>query len=143
MKRTLILVTAILLTIAIALFARAQQPAPPQQGAPAPNARAGNSVVMDANGLLVQRRRFEAGNRTYWHKHERGFLILVEEGRARVQKKGEPMKELGPGETDYTPPNVLHWHGAAPKESFMQVGVSFGGGIEFLDPVTEAEYQGK
>jgi quercetin dioxygenase-like cupin family protein len=98
---------------------------------------------MEANGLLVQRRRFDAGNRTYWHSHERGFLIMVEEGRARVQKRGEPMKELKVGDTDYTPPNVEHWHGAAPKEGFVQVGVSFGGGIKFLDPVTDAEYQGK
>ena len=98
---------------------------------------------MDANGLLVQRRRFDAGNRTYWHSHETGFLILVEQGSARVQKKGEAMKELRVGDTDYTPPNVVHWHGASPSEGFVQVGVSFGGAIKFLDPVTDAEYAGK
>ena len=145
MKRTLLYVPPILLAFAVVLIGQAQQPAaaPPQGAAPAPSARAGNSVVMDANGMIVQRRRFEAGNRTFWHSHDTGFLILVEEGRARVQKKGEPVKELGPGETDYTPPNVVHWHGAAAKEHFVQVGVSFGGAIQFLDPVADAEYQGK
>jgi quercetin dioxygenase-like cupin family protein len=98
---------------------------------------------MDAEGLLVQRRRFEAGNRTYWHSHEQRLLILVERGRARVQRQGGPMLELGPGEVDYTPPNVLHWHGAAPTEEFIQVGVSFGGGISFTDPVTDAQYHGR
>lgn len=118
-------------------------PAVPAAAAQAPNPRAGNSVVMDAEGLLVQRRRFEAGNRTYWHAHEKGFLMLVESGRARVQKQGEPMRELGPGDVDYTPPGVVHWHGAAPDEPFVQIGVSFGGGITFTDPVTDAEYRGQ
>jgi quercetin dioxygenase-like cupin family protein len=108
-----------------------------------PNPRAGNSVLLDANGLTVQRRRFEPGQRTYWHSHEKGFLILVEKGGARVQRKGEPMKELKEGETDYTPPNVMHWHGASPDQEFVQVGVLFGGGIQFADPVTDAEYAGK
>jgi len=145
MKRALLFLNGILLTAVVSLLAQAPQPgAQPQPGAaPAPNARAGNSALMDANGLLVQRRRFDAGNRTYWHTHEKGFLIMVEEGRARVQKKGEPMKELRAGDTDYTPPNVLHWHGATPNEGFVQVGVSFGGGIMFVDPVTDAEYAGK
>jgi quercetin dioxygenase-like cupin family protein len=143
MKHILLSLLGILIIAAV--ISHAQQPAaPPVPGAaPAPNSRAGNSAVMDANGLLVQRRRFDAGNRTFWHSHDRGFLILVEEGRARVQKKGEPMKELRAGETDYTPPNVVHWHGASANEGFVQVGVSFGGEIKFLDPVTDAEYQGK
>jgi quercetin dioxygenase-like cupin family protein len=64
----------------------------------------------------------------------------VESGRARVQKRGEPMKELGPGDVDYTPPNVFHWHGGA---DFVQIGVSFGGGINFTEPVTDAEYNGR
>src|SRR5262245_27331321 len=136
MKRKLLFLHGILLAAAVSLVAQVPQPGAPRPGAaPAPNARAGNSVLMEANGPLVQRRRFEAGNRTYWHTHEKGFLILVEEGRARVQKKSEAMKELRAGDTDYTPPNVVHWHGAAPGEGFVQIGVSFGGNIMFLDPV--------
>jgi quercetin dioxygenase-like cupin family protein len=130
--------------------AQTPQPAiPTQSGAAAAlqaqpaNPRAGNSIVMETDGLLVQRRLFEAGNRTYWHSHEKGFLLLVEKGRARVQKAGEPMKDLGPGEVDYTPPNVLHWHGAGPDDEFIQVGVSFGGGITFTEPVSDAEYHGR
>jgi quercetin dioxygenase-like cupin family protein len=53
------------------------------------------------------------------------------------------MRELGPGDVDYTPPNVLHWHGAAPNDDFVQVGLLFGGGITFADPVTDAEYNGR
>ena len=100
-------------------------------------------MLLDGSDLVVQRRRFDAGNRTYWHTHDKGFLILVEKGRARVQKQGEAMKELTTGDVDYTPPGVLHWHGAAPQEEFIQVGVSFGGAINFTDPVTDAQYNGK
>ena len=123
-----------------------QAPTPPPATPPptaAPNARAGFSVLMDSADLVSQRRRFEAGTRSYWHTHDKGFLILVESGVARVQKKGEPMKELRAGAVDYTPPNVLHWHGAGPNEPLIQLGMSFGGAINFTEPVTDAQYNGK
>jgi quercetin dioxygenase-like cupin family protein len=106
-------------------------------------ARTGGSVPVqsDINAAL---RRFEPGNKTYWHSHEGGFILFVQEGRARVQRRGEPMKELGPGEIDYAPPGVEHWHGAAPNEPLVQLGVvPFGGGIKFLEPVTDAQYSGQ
>ena len=107
-------------------------------------ARVGNSKTMELEGTNVNRRTFDPGNRTYWHSHEGGFIMFVEKGRGRVQHRGEPMKELGPGELDYTPPGVEHWHGAAPGESMIQLAVVVGGGgIQFKDPVTDAEYQGK
>src|SRR6478672_1904890 len=59
-------------------------------------ARVGNSVTMDLEGSNLNRRKFAPGNRTYWHSHEGGFIMFVEKGRGRVQRRGEPMKELGP-----------------------------------------------
>jgi hypothetical protein len=45
---------------------------------------------------------------------------------------------------DYAPPGVEHWHGAAPNEPLVQLGVvPFGGGIKFLEPVTDAQYSGQ
>jgi quercetin dioxygenase-like cupin family protein len=53
------------------------------------------------------------------------------------------MRELGPGEIDYVPPGVEHWHGAAPEQHLLQLGlVPLGGGIEFLEPVSDAQYNG-
>jgi quercetin dioxygenase-like cupin family protein len=107
-------------------------------------ARVGNSKTLDLEGTNVNRRTFEAGNRTFWHSHAGGFIMFVEKGHGRVQHRGEPMKELGPGELDYTPPGVEHWHGAAPNEGMTQLAVVVGGGgIQFKDPVTDAEYLGK
>ena len=44
---------------------------------------------------------FEPGARTAWHSHDRGQLLMVEQGRMRAQKRGEPIKEYGVGEIDY------------------------------------------
>jgi len=107
-------------------------------------ARVGNSTTMELEGSNLNRRRFQPGNRTYWHAHEGGFIMFVEKGRGRVQHRGQPMKELNAGEMDYTPPGVEHWHGAAPNDEMVQLAVVVGGGgIQFKDPVTDAEYQGK
>jgi quercetin dioxygenase-like cupin family protein len=106
-------------------------------------ARTGGSVPVES-AINAALRRFEAGNKTYWHSHEGGFILFVQEGRARVQRRGERMKELGPGEIDYVPPGVEHWHGAAPNGPLLQLGVvPFGGGIRFLEPVTDAQYNGQ
>src|SRR5512138_3138870 len=103
-------------------------------------ARVGGSVGVESNAVMGLR-RFEPTNRTYWHSHEGGFILFVQEGRARVQQRGQPMRELGPGEIDYTPPGVEHWHGAAPDAPLLQLGVvPFGGGITFLEAVTDAQY---
>jgi quercetin dioxygenase-like cupin family protein len=106
-------------------------------------ARTGRSVAVESN-INTALRRFEPGNKTYWHSHEGGFILFVHAGRARVQTRGAPMKELGPGEIDYAPPGVEHWHGAAPGAALVQLGVvPFGGGIKFLEPVTDAQYNGQ
>jgi quercetin dioxygenase-like cupin family protein len=124
-----------------------QAPAAPPTLTPAEQAeriaRTGGSVPVESN-INAALRRFEPGNKTYWHSHDGGFILFVQEGRARVQRRGEPMKELRVGEIDYAPPGVEHWHGAAPNEPLVQLGVvPFGGGIRFLEPVTDAQYNGQ
>lgn len=139
-------------TLATAALSLADRDVEGQQ-APAPTltpaeqaervARTGGSIPVESN-INAAVRRFEPGNKTYWHSHEGGFILFVQEGRARVQRRGERMKELGPGEIDYAPPGVEHWHGAAPNEPLLQLGVvPFGGGIKFLEPVSDAQYSGQ
>ena len=75
----------------------------------------GKTDVMESKDLSMSRRRFDLPVApSAWHSHDKGQLLFVEEGRARTQKRGQPVKELGVGDSDYTGPNVVHWHGAVP-----------------------------
>jgi quercetin dioxygenase-like cupin family protein len=121
-----------------AVAGAAQQP-----GAAADDPRfTGKSDVLESKDLGVSRRRFEPGARSAWHSHDKGQLLYVEEGRARTQKRGQALREMGPGDSDYTGPNVVHWHGAVPHTHFIQVAVSFGGETKWMEKVTDAEYAG-
>ena len=103
----------------------------------------GRSEALDTERVRISRRWFEAGARSAWHSHAGGQLLFVEEGRARTQKRGAAMRELGQGESDYTGPNVEHWHGAVPDMEFTQVAVAFGGATQWLEHVTDDEYDGR
>ncbi len=102
----------------------------------------GKSVVMEGKELSAARRSFEPGARSAWHSHDRGQLLMVEEGRLRTQKRGGAIRELGKNESDYTGPGVIHWHGAVPGEQLIQINVGFGGETKWMEKVTDAEYQG-
>ena len=103
----------------------------------------GKSVAMEGKDLSAARRSFEPGARTFWHSHDNGQLLLVEDGRMRTQKKGAPVKELGKGESDYTGPSVVHWHGAVPGQTLIQINVGFGGTTKWLEEVTDAQYNSR
>ena len=103
----------------------------------------GISTVLEGKDLSVARRRFEPGARSAWHSHDNGQLLYVEQGRMRTQKKGQPVKELGVGESDYTAAAVVHWHGAVPATHLIQVNVGFGGETRWMQKVTDAEYNSR
>ena len=132
--------------VVVLRIAHAQQPGT-QKPAAAPAQPAlitGTSTTSEPTGVTLGRRRFEPASRTYWHSHPGGQLILIEEGRALVQERGKPVRALGPGESIFTGPNVLHWHGAAPTQAMTQLNVGFpGGATKWMDPVTDAQYSGK
>ena len=126
------------LLIVAGFAASAQQPT-----TPADDPRfTGKSDVLDSKDIGVSRRRFEPGARSAWHSHSKGQLLFIEDGCARTQKRGEAIRELAPGESDYTAPNVIHWHGAVPHTHVIQVAVSWGE-IKWMEKVTDEEYAGK
>jgi quercetin dioxygenase-like cupin family protein len=144
MKRIAVLLGLVLVLVASAHWIGYAEPAggqaaPAAQGADDPHFT-GKTVVMDGKELSAARRRFEAGARSAWHSHDKGQLLLVEEGRLRTQKRGQAIKELGVGESDYTGPNIVHWHGAVPGQAVVQINVGFGGETKWLEKVTDAEY---
>jgi quercetin dioxygenase-like cupin family protein len=51
---------------------------------------------------------------------------------------------LQKGDVVQIPPDVEHWHGAAPDSDFTHIGISPNtqkGGAVWLAPVTDAEYK--
>jgi 4-carboxymuconolactone decarboxylase len=100
-------------------------------------------TTMDAADVTAGRRTFEAGARTAWHSHDKGQLLLAESGRMRTGRRGLPVAEYDQGGSDYTPPNVEHWHGATPAGPLVQVNIQFGGTTKWLAKTTDDEYLGK
>ena len=86
---------------------------------------------------------FEPGAHTIWHSHPLGQTLIVTEGSGYVQVEGEPARKIAKGDTVWTAPGVMHWHGAAPTASMTHVAIA-----EALDGenvgrgarVTPAEY---
>jgi hypothetical protein len=78
------------------------------------------------NGQPAPGAIWQPGMRSYWHCHAGGQIMMVDEGVGRVQKRGERIRILHKGETEYAGPGVEHWHGAAPDASaqFFQVSIN-------------------
>jgi len=87
---------------------------------------------------------FAPGARTNWHTHPLGQTLYVLSGSGRVQVWGEPIREIRAGDTVWFPPGEKHWHGAGPQTMMshfaMQEAAEGGVAVEWLEPVTDAQY---
>lgn len=84
---------------------------------------------------------FEPGCRNNWHIHHGGGQILLcTAGRGYYQECGKDPQELHPGDVVNIPPEVKHWHGAAPDSWFSHIAISVpteSGSCEWLESVTD------
>ncbi len=103
------------------------------------NFQGGAPDVRQAPDMTSIRILFPAGVRSSWHTHTWGQLLMIEEGRALTQVRGEPLMEMHPGEPWWTPADVEHWHGAHPEESALQITI-YEGSVVWMDPTTDEEY---
>ncbi len=86
---------------------------------------------------------FEPKGRTNWHSHPGGQILFITKGKGYYKSKGQPVILLQKGDYVEIPPNIEHWHGAAPDSEFAHIAVSLNtnlGGAEWLDPVSDEEY---
>lgn len=99
----------------------------------------------DAPGAArMARVTFSPGARTHWHRHPHGQILHVSAGVGRVQKWGEPAREIVAGDTVLIAPGEKHWHGAAPDHLMSHFAVQEAGAdgqtTLWMEPVTDADY---
>lgn len=88
---------------------------------------------------------FAPGARSYWHTHNAGQILLITSGTGYTQEKGKSIRIIHKGDIVICPPNVEHWHGAAPGSYMTQISLNTNaheGVVNWLRPVTDAEYNG-
>ena len=72
---------------------------------------------------------FEPGCRNNWHLHHAakggGQILVCVAGRGYYQEWGKAPQELHPGDVVNIPPEVKHWHGAAPDCWFSHLAVKY------------------
>ena len=146
--RSVVLLGLVSFGVAAMFGAAAAQQPPPGQPPPGAAGRGlasrmtGTIEVRETKGMNMSRIKFEAGARTNWHLHSAAQLLLVEEGRGRLQEQGSAIVDVPAGQPVLTKPNVLHWHGAAPDQAAVQFSV-YSGTLDWKDPVTDDQYRGK
>lgn len=100
--------------------------------------------MLTTEGVAIGNVTFEPKCRNNWHIHHKGGQILLcTAGRGYYQEWGKPARELHPGDVVRIPPEVKHWHGAAPDSYFVHLAVEVpaeGSSNEWLEPVSDEEY---
>lgn len=103
------------------------------------------AVGTEPSRVRLFRVSFEPGARTAWHTHPLGQVLHVLTGSGLVQKDGEPIRKIHPGDTVMIEPGARHWHGAAAGNTMVHLAMQEvddrGAGVAWLEQVTEAEYK--
>lgn len=86
---------------------------------------------------------FEPGARTAWHSHPLGQTLIVTSGVGRVQRWGDPVDEIIPGDLVWIPAGQKHWHGASPTIGMTHIAIveqHDGKSTDWMEKVTEEQY---
>ena len=95
-------------------------------------------MLHEGPGPVVGNVFFTPCARTNWHTHPEGQLLIAVVGRGIVAGEDQVIN-LSQGEMVWTPPNMLHWHGASADHFFLHTAIT-PGGVEWGNPVTDEEF---
>ena len=98
--------------------------------------------LSDQPPVNMYRVTFQPAARTAWHAHTGVQLLLVVEGRCRVQTAGAPLHDVPAGGAVRIEPGERHRHGAAPDEPMTHLALNIDTATEWFEQVTDAEYEG-
>ena len=98
-------------------------------------------VLAETDGVLINNVFFAPGARTHWHTPS----TRARSSSSRAAKGAHATRDGGggkltAGDVVWIPPGEEHWHGAAPGSSMLHLAISLGG-HDWLDPVTDEEYE--
>ena len=86
---------------------------------------------------------FEPGARTAWHTHPLGQTLVVTAGIGRVQREGQAIEIIRPGDVVWFDPGERHWHGAAPDCAMTHIAMQEsqdGSAATWAEHVSDAQY---
>jgi quercetin dioxygenase-like cupin family protein len=86
---------------------------------------------------------FEPRARTAWHTHPHGQTLIITAGAGRVQRWGDPVEEIRPGDVVWIPPDQKHWHGASPTTAMTHIAIqetTGGTNVQWMEHVTDEQY---
>ena len=89
---------------------------------------------------------FEPGARTNWHTHPLGQTLLVTFGVGLTQEWGGPVQIIRHGDVVLCPPNVKHWHGAAPDTTMTHLAIGErldGKSVTWMEQVSDEQYNAR
>jgi quercetin dioxygenase-like cupin family protein len=137
MMRLIVLAALVIVGGASLAWSQGQQTPPP--ATPNPAYFTGKVTPQQTSGVSTVRLTFDPSARTAWHSHSGGQVIIVEQGKLRVQERGKPGREFNEHEVYSTGGGVMHWHGATPDGPMTTVAVSFGTAT-WGDKISDADY---
>lgn len=103
--------------------------------------------MLSTKQVVIGNVTFEPGCRNNGHIHHAksggGQILLVTAGTGYYQEWGKEPIQLNPGDVVNIPPEVKHWHGAAPDSWFSHLAIEVPGeetSNEWCEKVTDEEY---
>lgn len=87
---------------------------------------------------------FEPGARTAWHTHPLGQTLIITAGVGWVQREGEPVEEVHPGDVVWFAPNEKHWHGATTTNGMTHIAIQEnlnGKVVDWMEKVSDEQYK--
>ena len=86
---------------------------------------------------------FEPGARTAWHTHPLGQTLIITAGCGWVQREGDAVEEVHPGDVVRFEANEKHWHGATSTTGMTHIATQEnlnGKVVEWMEKVSDEQY---
>lgn len=98
----------------------------------------------ETSDLSMSKVHFSAGARSAWHTHPKGQTLYVIDGMGVLQKRGEQVQIIRPGDVIWTEPGEEHWHGASATQEMTHLAIQEnddqGSFADWGEKVTDEEY---